>query len=136
MFELEETVAIAKPIEDVWAFVMDVTQEPLWQTTLTEVRRLTDGPLTTGSQVQETRRFLGRRIDTLWEMVEADGPVRSSIRSVKAPFAWSGTYALRPEDRGTRFTLSLRADPAGFFRLAEPVVQRMVRRELAGNLAT
>ena len=48
---------------------MDDTNEPLWQTTLTEVQRLTDGPLGVGSRVSEARHFLGRRLETVWEMV-------------------------------------------------------------------
>ena len=135
MFEIEETVAIEQPIEAVWSFVMDETNNPLWQTTLAEVERLAGSPLDVGSQVLEVRRFLGRRIETVWEMVELEAPTRSAIRSVKAPFALSGTYRLEPEGSATRFTLWLRGDPGGLFRLAEPVVQRMARRELAGNLA-
>lgn len=135
VFEIEETVAIDRPIEEVWEFVMDVENEPLWQTTLDAATRLGSGPLRVGSLVREARRFLGRRIDTTWEMTECDAPVRSSIRSVEAPFAWSGTYALAEKGGGTRFTLTLQGDPGSFFRLAEPVFARIARREVAGNLA-
>ena len=135
MFEIEETVAIRQSIEVVWDFVNEVANEPLWQTTLSEVVQITDGPLRAGSRVRETRRFLGRRIDTVWEMTENDAPSRSSIRSVEAPFAWSGIYLLEAKGEETRFTIAMKGDPGGFFRLAEPVVHRMVRRELAGNLA-
>jgi uncharacterized protein YndB with AHSA1/START domain len=135
VFEIQETVAIDKPIEEVWEFVMEVENEPLWQTTLDAAMRLGSGPLRVGSLVRETRRFLGRRIDTTWEMIECDALVRSSIRSVDAPFAWSGTYALVEDGVGTRFTLTLQGDPGSFFRLAEPVFARIARREIAGNLA-
>jgi uncharacterized membrane protein len=137
VFEIEETVAIDQPIERVWAFVIDETNNPLWQTTLTDARRLGDAPLGVGSRVQETRRFLGRTIETEWEMTECDEPRLSCIRSVKAPFAWSGAYVLDADADGdsTRFTLRLVGDPGGFFRLAEPLVERMARRELAGNVA-
>jgi hypothetical protein len=135
MFEIEETVAIEQPIDMVWAFLMDETNEPLWQTTLTDVRRLTAGPLAAGSRVLETRRFLGRGIETEWEMVECAAPRRSSIRSLKAPFSWGGTYELEPVGSGTRFTAQLKGEPGGFFRVAEPVFARMARRELATNLA-
>lgn len=135
MFEIEETVAIDRPIEEVWEFVMDVEDEPLWQTTLDVATRLGSGPLRVGSLVRETRRFLGRRVDTTWEMTECEPPLRSPIGSIDAPFAWSGTHALDEEGGGTRFTLTLRGDPGSFFRLAEPVFARTARREIAGNLA-
>jgi len=135
VFEIKETVAIEKPVEAVWSFVIDEANEPLWQTTLAEVRRLTDGPMAAGTRVLEVRRFLGRKIETVWEMVECDPPRRSAIRSVKAPFAWQGTYELGPADGGMWFTVGLQGDPGGFFRVAEPVFARMGRRELVANLA-
>lgn len=134
MFEIEETVTIAQPIERVWAFVMDEANDPLWQTTLTDVRRLSEGPMAVGTRVSESRRFLGRTIETVWEMTECEAPHRSSIASVKAPFAWQGTYALEETGEGTRFTIRLQGSPGGFFRIAEPLLERFVRREMAGNL--
>jgi hypothetical protein len=46
VLEIEETVAIDKPIDAVRAFLLSETTEPLWQTTLAEVRRSSDAPLT------------------------------------------------------------------------------------------
>ena len=135
MFEIEETVTIAQPIERVWAFVMDEANDPLWQTTLTDVRRLSEGPMAVGTRVSESRRFLGRTIETVWEMTECEAPNRSSIASVKAPFAWQGTYVLEETGEGTRFTMLLEGNPGGFFRIAEPLLERFVRREMVGNLA-
>ena len=135
MFEIEETVAIEQPIEVVWNFVNDEANDPVWQTTLIEAHRVTDGPLITGSRVREVRRFIGRKIETEWEMTGCEAPTHSSIRSMKAPFAWSGTYTLAETGEGTQFSIALRGDPGGFFRLAEPVVQRMARREMSANLA-
>ena len=134
MFEIEETVTIEQPIERVWAFVMDEANDALWQTTLTDVHRLTDGPVGVGTRVSESRRFLGRTIETIWEMTECDAPHHSSIASVKAPFAWQGSYTLEETGEGTRFTLRMQGNPGGFFRIAEPLLERFVRREMAGNL--
>ena len=97
MFEIEETARIAQPIERVWAFVMDETNDSLWQTTLTDVHKVTDGPIGVGSRVSESRRFLGRKLETIWEMTACEPPHTSSIASVKAPFAWEGTYTLAEE---------------------------------------
>jgi len=127
MFEIEETVTIEQPIERVWAFVMDESNDPLWQTTLTDVHRLTDGPVGVGTRVSESRRFLGRTIETVWEMTECEAPHRSSIASVKAPFAWQGTYVLEEAGEGTRFSLRMQGNPGGFFRIAEPLLERFVR---------
>ncbi len=106
VFEIEETAHIAQPIERVWAFIDDETNNPLWQTTLTDVHRVT----------------------------ERESPHHSSIASVKAPFAREGSYTLVDDGDGTLFTIRQRDNPGGFFRIAEPVLERFARREINGNL--
>ena len=135
MFEIEESVFIERSIETVWAFVMDVATEPMWQTTLTEARIETPGPIGVGSIVREQRRFLGRRIETTWRCVECQPPTLSAIESSTGPFAWNGTYHLSTEGAGTRFTVAMHADPGAFFRVAEALFSRMAHREVAGTLA-
>ena len=134
MLQIEESVTIERPIEAVWAFVMDVEREPLWQTSIEEVRIEGGGPLTAGARVTEVRWFLGRRIETVWEMVEAEEPHRSSITSIVSPFPWASVYQFEAVGDATRYTVSLTGDPGGFFRIAASFLQRAGRRELVASL--
>ena len=67
MITLERTDTIERPIEEVWAFAHDLSKSSLWQTTLIESTQLNDGPFRVGTRISETRRFLGLRIETVWE---------------------------------------------------------------------
>ena len=134
MFEIEETVTIAQPVEKVWEFVMDDSNEPFWQTGLNDVRRLTDGPLMPGSPVSESRRLLGRALETVWELRACEPSDPSPVASVTAPFARQGTHALEETAAGPRLSMRLQGTPGGFLRIAVSVLERFVRREPAGNL--
>lgn len=67
------------------------------------------------------------------EVTEHGHDRRSVAEFVSGPIPGRGSYAVDPADGGTRFTLSVQADPSGFFKLAEPLFARMMRRELSTN---
>jgi len=134
MTRIERSVVIERPIDEVWEFVHDTTKDALWQTTLTESEKLTDGPMRVGTRVREVRHFLGVRIELTWEVTEYEPNRKSAIRGVSGPVPLTGGYRLEPLDAGTRFTVSGELDAHGLFKLAEPVFARITRRELEANL--
>jgi polyketide cyclase/dehydrase/lipid transport protein len=131
---IERSIAIDRPVAEVWEFVHDTTNDALWQTTLAESTKLTDGPLEVGTRVREVRRFLGFRVETVWEVTEFEANRKSAIRNVSGPIPFSGAYRLEEVDAGTSFTVTGELDAHGFFRLAEPVFARIAGRELEANL--
>ena len=134
MTRIERSVVIERPIDEVWEFVHDTTKDALWQTTLTESEKLTDGPMRVGTRVREVRHFLGVRIELTWEVTEYEPNRTSAIRGVSGPVPLTGRYRLEPLDFGTRFTVSGELDAHGLFKLAEPVFARITSRELEANL--
>ncbi len=129
----EHSVVIERPLEEVWAFLHDPDNDSRWQPSLSESRQLSDGPMEVGTQLVEVRHFLGRRLETVYEVTEYDPPRRSAVRSTSGPIPVSGSYVLDPADGGTRFTARIETDASGFFKLAEPIFGRFVRREMESN---
>src|SRR5438094_6864361 len=134
MTKIERSIVIDRPIDEVWAFVHDITKDRLWQTTLVESEQLTDGPMGVGTRVREVRQFLGLKVELAWEVTEFEPKTRSAIKGISGPVPLSGGYRLEPVDAGTRFTVSGELDAHGLFKLAEPVFARITRRELEANL--
>ena len=134
MTRITRSIAIDRPIDEVWEFVHDSTKDTLWQTTLVESEKLTDGPMRVGTKVREVRHFLGLRIELTWEVTEYEPKRKSAIRGISGPIPLTGGYRLEPLGTGTRFTVSGHLDAHGVFKLAEPVFARITRRELEANL--
>ena len=134
MTKIERSIVIDRPIDDVFEFTHDLSNNPVWQTTLVEVELLTDGPMRVGTRWKEVRRFLGKRIETVLELTEYEPNKRSAVKMVSGPVPLSGTYAFEPIDGGTSFTVGGEIDAHGFFKLAEPVFARITGRELESNL--
>lgn len=126
---------ILRAREDVAAFMFDPKNDAIWTTGVVDVRPLTDGRLRVGSRVERTSRFLGRTFAYQYEVVEADTD-RLVAMHVEEPFPMQIRYELvdAPEGPGTIATIHARGEAGGFYRLAAPLLNRMVRRNIENDL--
>jgi uncharacterized protein YndB with AHSA1/START domain len=133
MATFAHTVEIARPVEEVFAFLTQPANLPRWQRSLLAVRPHRRGSLRRGVEVTERRRFLGRELETTWQCTEHRPCRRSVIESDEGPVPFRGTFELEPEDVGrTRFTWTLETRGAAV-RLAGPLAARLTRDELEAN---
>jgi uncharacterized membrane protein len=131
--KIQRSILIERSPEEVWDYVHEPANDPVWQSTLLEVRG-GERPLRVGSRLSETRRFLGKRFETEYEVTELDPHTRSAIRTTAGPIPASGSYAFERVNGATRFQVSVELNAHWFFKLVEPVFARMAGRELEANL--
>ncbi len=133
----EVSAGIEGPIERVWEFVDKPENELLWQASASEREVLTEGPIEKGTRIKQTERFLGRRIESEWEIIE-HYPYHRADRTLTGPVPMESSWRLEPTEMGTLFTMELEAPEGfgGFFgKLAEPLVVKIARRDFESNLA-
>ncbi len=70
MIEIEKSAVINRPVEEVFAYVTDVENEPQWISEVAEVRKTSDGPMGVGSTYDNIVHFLGRRIVDPHEVIQ------------------------------------------------------------------
>jgi uncharacterized protein YndB with AHSA1/START domain len=129
----EHTEQIHRPVEDVFAFLADPTNLPRWQMSLIAVRPHRRGPLRPGVEVTETRRFLGRTMETTWVCTEHRPSRRSVIESHEGPVPFRAVWDLEADGGragGSLFTWTLETGGLAA-RLANAVAARIARQELA-----
>jgi uncharacterized protein YndB with AHSA1/START domain len=61
---------INRPVEQVFAAMADVKNQPLWDPGMSEVRLAPDGPVSVGTKITETRTFMGRTSENTGEVIE------------------------------------------------------------------
>ncbi len=132
----EHTVVIERPIEEVFAFATDPEKDSLWQSTSLGTEQISEGPVGVGTTFRNTSKFLGRRIESAYEVAEMEPPRRQCVKIVSGPIPASGCCLFEPAEGGTRFTQTFDAEIGGFFRLAEPLVARAIRRQMEADMAT
>ncbi len=128
-------VVIARTCEQVAAYAGDPSNAPDWYANIISVRWQTPPPVGVGSRLDFVARFLGRTLAYTYEVVE-HGPHRLVMRTAQGPFPMETIYTWQPENASsTRMTLRNRGEPAGFAKVAAPVLAAAMRRANEKDLA-
>jgi hypothetical protein len=89
----ENVVMIARPIEDVFAFLSDLENIPKWNYAIVETRKVSKGPVGVGTTYQQVRSVPSRSEERL-EITTYDPPRQLEIRGQLGTFASRLLYAL------------------------------------------
>jgi uncharacterized membrane protein len=135
--DVTTSIVIARPRRDVFAYAADLDRTTSWYRNITSVRCLTAKPLTIGSRVRFTARFLGRELTYTYEVRELVEDERLVMSTQVGPFPMETTYLWEAvgED-ATRMTLRNRGEPSGFANVATPLMVSAMRRANRKDLET
>jgi uncharacterized membrane protein len=129
-------IDIARPRAEVAAYAADVDNATSWYENIESVEWETPRPLGVGSRVAFVARFLGRRLAYTYEIRELVAGERLVMSTAQGPFPMETTYEFADAAGGaTRMTLRNRGEPAGFKRVAAPLMARAMRRANEKDLA-
>ena len=128
-------IAVARPREQVAAYLRDPGNDPRWIGGLRSARLVTEPPVGVGSQVERVARFLGRRVEYVNEITELTG-TRLAMRSVRSPFPMRVTYGFDDAGDATEVSVRVEGDASRLYRLADPIMSILVRRSVRRDLRT
>ena len=131
--QIEQTIEIAAPPEDVFAILSDPTKLPQWQASTVEVRRHAAGPLRVGERFHEVHAAFGRRVESTVEVAECEPPRTLALHIVDGPLPLDGRWMLEPRDGGTRLQFRGEARLRGLLRAATPLLRSAVARQFDGH---
>jgi uncharacterized protein YndB with AHSA1/START domain len=128
MNEFEIVTVIDRPVDEVFAFLVDPSKTADWTPGVTEARQTSEGPIGVGTTVLFIGRFLGRGFESPSEVTDFVPNQRFTAKSTSGPFQLEVDYTLQPVDGGTRLATVYRGESRGFFKLAEPVIVRLAKK--------
>ena len=129
-------IVIAGPVAAVAAYAADPDHAPDWYVNIESVDWKTEPPLQQGSAVTFVARFLGRRLEYTYEMVDVEPGERLVMRTQEGPFPMETTYTWQDAGEGlTRMTLRNRGMPSGFSKVLAPLMAPAMRRANRKDLA-
>src|SRR5690348_16302645 len=131
--DVRPEVLVHRPRAQVAAFMFDPANDLRWTGGITSSRPSRPGPLTTGSTVDRTARFLGRRFTYGYE-VTAHQPDRLVEMRVDRPFPMTVRYELDDAPDGTLVAIHATGTPGAFFGWATPLMTRQVRKSITADL--
>jgi Polyketide cyclase / dehydrase and lipid transport len=127
-------IVIGRPRAAVAAYMFDPRNDAQWTTGVVECRPSSEGRLEPGAEVERVSAFLGRRFSYVYEVVAADDDCSVDL-TVAQPFPMQIRYELADTTDGTLARIQARGEAKAFFRLATPLLNAMVGRNIAKDLA-
>ena len=128
MLRVEVTVEIARPADEVFALLTEVSRVPEWQASAVE--SWADGPLAEGVRIHERRTFLGHEAETELEVSAFAPGRRLALRTLRGPVKLTIDHVLEESDGRTALHVSAEGRPHGLMRLAGPAMAHRARQEL------
>ncbi|HEX2028232.1 MAG TPA: SRPBCC family protein [Nitriliruptorales bacterium] len=134
MIEVTSRVDVDGAADAVFGFIADAENNPRWQRGMRSCRWVTEPPIHVGSVYQQEASFLGRTITSTFQVIDLQPDRSITIRTIESTFPIEVTRSVEPlGDRRTRVRAVVRGDPSGVFRIATPVLRRMVQRSVRGD---
>src|SRR5262249_39266880 len=129
------SIVINRPLEDVFAFLSNPENSPKWSSGGSEVKITSTGPIGVGTTYRTVRTVLGRRIESENEFTAYEPNRSYATKSTSGPVPVESQVSFERVEGGTRVTGTLVGEPGGFFKLAEPLLVSMIKRQFEADLA-
>ena len=126
----EGTTVIDRPIEEVFDFLSDGTNDPKFSPRVQRIEKTTEGPVAVGTVFASTVKDAGMTTKREFKITEFEQPAKIrwaevSKNQVTAP---EGGYDLAPEGNGTRVTVYNVLEGHGIGKLFAPLALRSARK--------
>jgi uncharacterized membrane protein len=133
MVKIEHSLVIARPIEQVFVFLVNPSNNSLWQEGVIESRQISEGPVGVGTRGRDIREFFGRRIECDYEIVEYEPKERIRFKSISGLTQFDGSYTFQSVQQGTRFTFTIEGNAGPWFSLATPLAARLAKKQVEAD---
>jgi uncharacterized protein YndB with AHSA1/START domain len=131
---MEHSVEIARPVDEVFAFLADPANLPRWQSGLHEVRKEGDAS-GVGARHVEIRSVLGKRLEQTLEVTALEPGRRLDLEVVEGPVHLSIRHTFSSTAGGTRVDVVGEGDPGPLFVIAGPFLARVLKKQSQTDFA-
>jgi carbon monoxide dehydrogenase subunit G len=117
MVEYEASVEVARPVADVFAFVVDFERMPRWAPGIVAAGLVEGSQLGPGARGYEVRRFFGRRVASTWELTAWEPPRGFTMAFASKSVRGEGRFRFEPLGEGAaRVVVEVTAAVPGLLR--------------------
>jgi len=120
MAVLKEILEVARPLDEVFAFVGDFANTKDWDPGVADSRKVTDGPIGVGTRYAVDVVFNGRKLPMTYEVTAWDPPNRVVLKGEGSRVTAVDEIRFEATPAGTRIRYSADLRLKGFLKLVEP----------------
>ncbi len=135
MVDVSVEVVINKPIGKVAAFAINPDNATSWYVNIKSSRKLTEGPISVGSEIAFVAHFLGRKLEYTYEVVTLEYNKKFVMKTAQGPFPMETSYLFEEiEENKTKMILRNTGDPKGFSKVFAPLMRKMMKKANQNDL--
>ena len=136
MATFQNTVTIARPANEVFAFLANLRNIPRWNYAIALTVQTSPGPAGAGATYRQTRT-IPRHSEESLEITVFEPPSRLAVQGQLGPFQATTSYLLEPAAGGTRLTNDVELEPtSALLRPIGPLATPRIKAAVARNLGT
>jgi len=136
MATVETSVFIERPVEQVFAYTSDPARVAEWAGPVVESKQTSPGAVGVGTTSTRVTQMLGRTMEATYEITEYEPNKAFADVTTSGPVQINSRLLFDAVDGGTKVTIIGDLEPGGFFKLAEPLILRTARRQVAADAQT
>ena len=137
MIDFTIETAIDRGPEEVFDYVTDPGKLSTWQTNTVSAEREDEGPMRVGSSLREVHRAPGgKEFESVVEVSAFERGRAFGLKVVEGSVPVDLDIAFEPAGGGTLMRFRGHGQPTGAMRLAQPLLQRVLKRQFASQCAT
>jgi hypothetical protein len=121
MGRIEGEIVISQPVDVVFDYVADQSNEPQYNPQMVRAEKITAGPVGKGTRFRSAVASRGHTAEMLIECTGYDRPKPFATTTTMAQAGICYTLRFEPAVEGTRMRWSGQVQPKGAFRLVGPV---------------
>lgn len=137
MKEAERSAEIARPADEVFAFLANLENLPRWQSGVVRAEMTSPDPVGVGSTAVVERRMFGQQITADLRVTAYEPPRRVALETETNGISLVANVAIEPlEASRCRVTFGMAVEATGFFMKAvEPMVAQAAEADIDASLA-
>lgn len=134
---LQARIEIDRPADEVFAYLSNFENNPVWQGGMERARFLTEPPLRVGSKYEQVARFMGRDIVSKFEITALEEGRRVDIATYESTFPIQVSRRVEPlGEARSLVTAQIDGEPMkGLLAVFNPLMGWFAQRSVTGDYA-
>jgi uncharacterized membrane protein len=129
MAQVESTVTIARPVEEVFGFFLDFDKNAAqMDPSIESVSRTPAGRTRSGTAFRFSQRIFGKMRDTITTFTSIESNRRIEIAASFGPLRPRGAFTFAEGNRRATVTVRVNPNPVGPFKLLAPLFARVAQK--------
>lgn len=136
MISIHLNTLVLRPVWEVFDFITTPENNSQWQYGWLISMKTSAGDMRIGTVFSGFGHFMGRRIQSDFEVTEFEPNKSYGFETISGPIQLQTSYSFEALDHGTNMMVSSLINPGGFFKLLDPIVTRVAKKQFLENLTT